>query len=387
MYPKFSDLLKDIFGIQLLLPFSSFGIILAIAFVFGYYLFALELWRKEKEGLLKTIIKNNVYSGKELIIKYLGNGILGFFVGYKLLGIALEYQLFVNNSISYIFSFKGNLAGGTVGIIVAVVYTYFKYKSLKAQSTVIIKPYQQIGKLSFMATVFCFIGARLFHYIEDPDKLLNDPIASLTSGGLNIYGGLLFGAAYTIYFIKKNRLSVVHFGDASAPALMIAYGIARLGCHVSGDGDWGIPNDYPKPGWLAFLPDWIWSYDYPSNALNIDLISFYEEIGYESILGKAWPTPIYEFIICLLFFIFLWSIRKKVATPGMLFSIYLILNGLERFTIEMIRINPSYDFLVFHGTLAQYISVVFIILGTYGLWYFSRKRNEQMPNKLIRIEK
>ncbi|MCK5368647.1 MAG: hypothetical protein KAQ62_08840, partial [Cyclobacteriaceae bacterium] len=156
MYPKFSDLLKDIFGIQLLLPFSSFGIILAIAFVFGYYLFALELWRKEKEGLLKTIIKNNVYSGKESIIKYLGNGILGFFVGYKLLGIALEYQLFVNNSISYIFSFKGNLAGGTVGIIVAVVYTYFKYKSLKAQSTVIIKPYQQIGKLSFMATVFCF---------------------------------------------------------------------------------------------------------------------------------------------------------------------------------------------------------------------------------------
>ncbi len=383
MYPKFSDLIKDVFGIQILLPFSSFGIILAIAFLFGYYFFALELWRKEKEGLLKPIIKSNIYSRKELIIKYLGSAILGFFIGYKLLGIALEYQFFVKDAITYIFSLKGNLIGGIIGIIVAIVYTYFKLKKLRYNSEVAISPYQQIGRMSFMATVFCFIGARLFHYIEDPETLLNNPIRSMTSGGLNIYGGLLFGAAYIIYFIKKNRLNVLHFGDSCAPALMIAYGIARLGCHVSGDGDWGIPNDYPKPDWLALLPDWMWSYDYPNNALNIDLISFYKEIGYESILGKAWPTPIYEFTICLLFFIFLWSIRKKVTTPGILFSIYLILNGLERFTIEIIRLNISYDFLFLRCTFAQFISLIFIILGTYGIWYFSRNKKIQSPSNIF----
>ncbi len=383
MYPKLSDLIQDAFGIQLLLPFSSFGIILAIAFAIGYYFFALELWRKEKEGVLKSIVKNNIYSRYNLIIKYLWNAIMGFFVGYKLLGITLEYQVFVKDAIAYIFSLKGNLIGGIVGIIVAIVYTYFKLKKLRFKSEVVVNPYQQIGKMSFLATVFCFIGARLFHYIEDPEKLINDPFASMTSGGLNIYGGLIFGAAYIIFFIRKNRLSILHFGDACAPALMIAYGIARLGCHVSGDGDWGIPNDYPKPTWLAILPNWLWSYDYPNNLLNIDLISFYEEIGYKSILGRAWPTPIYEFIICLVFFAFLWSIRKKVSSPGMLFSIYLILNGLERFSIEIIRLNPSYDFLGFQGTFAQFISLIFIILGTYGIWHFSRARKIQLPSNIL----
>ncbi|MCK5279410.1 MAG: prolipoprotein diacylglyceryl transferase, partial [Cyclobacteriaceae bacterium] len=179
-----------------------------------------------------------------------------------------------------------------------------------------------------------------------------------------------------IYILKRRKLNLMHFGDASAPALMLAYGIARLGCHLSGDGDWGIPNDDPKPSWMSFLPDWIWAYNYPNNALGVDLKSYFTELGYISNAGKAWPTPIYEFIMCLILFLILWNLRKKIKIPGLLFSIYLVLNGLERYTIEIIRINPVYDLLGINATMAQLIAIIFLLFGFYGIWYFSYKSTE-----------
>ena len=63
----------------------------------------------------------------------------------------------------------------------------------------------------------------------------------------------------------------LRLADATAPGLLLAYGIGRIGCHVSGDGDWGIPNTLPKPGWLSWAPDWIWAYAYPNNVNRVGI--------------------------------------------------------------------------------------------------------------------
>ena len=353
---------------------------LGISFLVGCYFFAMELWRKEEEGLIKPLVTKKNPKEKELFHNLLKNALLGFFIGFKLIGIVLHYDTFVGDALSLIFSLQGNWLGGIIGTIIGIFLNMYKRKKYKTDSEeekeIIIHPYQQIGKVALMATIFCFIGARLFHYFEDIEGLIHDPIILLSKGGLNIYGGLIFGGVYIIYILKRRKLNLMHFGDASAPALMLAYGIARLGCHLSGDGDWGIPNDDPKPSWMSFLPDWIWAYNYPNNALGVDLKSYFTELGYISNAGKAWPTPIYEFIMCLILFLILWNLRKKIKIPGLLFSIYLVLNGLERYTIEIIRINPVYDLLGINATMAQLIAIIFLLFGFYGIWYFSYKSTE-----------
>jgi phosphatidylglycerol:prolipoprotein diacylglycerol transferase len=380
VYPRFSDLIKDVFGVDIPLPFSSFGIMLAFAFLVGCYFFALELWRKEEQGLIKPIRIKKIPNEKLPIRKLIKNASLGFIIGFKLLWIVFHYNEFTRDALSYIFSLRGNWWGGLIGTIVGIIQLIYAWRKRKDkpedEKESIIHPYQQIGKMALMATIFCFIGARLFYYFEDIDRLINDPINSMMKGGLNIYGGLIFGGGYIIFFIKRTGLNLLHFGDACAPALMIAYGIARMGCQLSGDGDWGIPNDTPKPSWMSFLPDWVWAYNYPNNALGVDLKSYFIELGYESTTGNAWPTPLYELLICLIFFMILWNLRKKIIIPGLLFSIYLVLNGLERFTIEIIRTNPRYQLLGFSATMAQWIAVVLICVGGYGIWYFSFNREK-----------
>jgi hypothetical protein len=76
---------------------------------------------------------------------------------------------------------------------------------------------------------------------------------------------IVAGIAVAIY-ARRKKIPFLHLADATAPGLILAYGIGRIGCHVSGDGDWGIVNTAEKPGWLSWLPDWAWSYDYPNNV-------------------------------------------------------------------------------------------------------------------------
>jgi phosphatidylglycerol:prolipoprotein diacylglycerol transferase len=155
--------------------------------------------------------------------------------------------------------------------------------------------------------------------------------------------------------------------DVGGPGLMLAYSIGRMGCHLSGDGDWGIPNLAQKPSWL---PDWLWSSTYPHNVIN-------EGVPIKDCIGRfcselplpVYPTALYESIICLALFAFLWSIRKRIHAPGLLFSIYLILNGLERFTIELIRVNSKYHVAGISFTQAELISSLLILLGISGaIW-------------------
>ena len=148
-------------------------------------------------------------------------------------------------------------------------------------------------------------------------------------------------------------------------------GIGRIGCQLSGDGCWGEVNLAPKPEWMGFLPDWMWSFTYPHNVIN-------EGIRMEGcdgrncyVLGQpVFPTPFYETTIALIFFGVLMLIRKKLHMHGMLFSIYLILNGIERLLIEQIRVNIKYNFLGIEYTQASAIAILLMILGIAGIFYF-----------------
>jgi phosphatidylglycerol:prolipoprotein diacylglycerol transferase len=90
----------------------------------------------------------------------------------------------------------------------------------------------------------------------------------------------------------------------------------------------------------------------------------------------VFPTSFYETVICSLLFLFLWSIRKKIKIAGVMFSIYLVLNGLERFTIEKIRVNIQYHILGLNPSQAEVISFLLILSGLVMLIFLLRGKKE-----------
>ena len=236
----------------------------------------------------------------------------------------------------------------------------------------LIHPHERVGDIAIIAGIGAIVGGKLFHYLENWDEFIAAPIESITSGGgLSFYGGMLLGMALFVWYARKHKISILHFFDAVMPALAIGYGFGRLGCHVSGDGDWGIPNDLPKPEWMSFLPDWMWAYNYPNNVLGVDMVEYFSNKGYESLTGFAYPTPIYEIIMSIIIFAILWSMRKRWTVPGIMLSAYLVLSGIERILIEQIRINNEYNIL--GGiTQAEIISTTTILVGLAGFYYMPK---------------
>ena len=147
---------------------------------------------------------------------------------------------------------------------------------------------------------------------------------------------------------------------------------------MSGDGDWGIQNTNIKPNFLEFIPDWLWAYNYPNNVIRsgVKIQDCTDPLGVYcyQLPYNVYPTAIYESIICIILFIILWNLRKKIEISGILFSIYLIFNGIERFLIEKIRVNNK----IYYGyTQAEIISFMLIIIGfisIFVLCYLNSKR-------------
>jgi prolipoprotein diacylglyceryltransferase len=248
-----------------------------------------------------------------------------------------------------------------------------------------------------VAAFFGFLGAKIFHILENFGSFLDDPMDMLFSfSGLTMYGGLILGGAAVLYYAKKQGFGLLHVMDACAPGLFLAYGVGRLGCQVSGDGDWGIVNTKPKPGWMSWLPDWFWAYDYPNNVngvrnpyspddpeyMEANMRATIEQLANPDrlhLIAPVFPTPLYEAIANILFFAILWSQRKKFVSPGALFSVYLIFNGLERFFIELIRVNTTlFKIGSFHVTQAEIIALCLFTLGVIGLIWTKRNAKKTM---------
>ena len=378
MYPTLQHLFNDLFGI----PFPalpSFGFILALSFVGAYMVSKRELLRKENEGLIASM-RIKVLRGQPATKgDYAMAAVTGFLIGFKLLYFILNAKAFGADPQSLILTLDGSWVGGLLGLGLSV---YLRKKEddkekLPKPEWVEVErhPYQLMDTVVTIAAVAGILGAKVFHQLENLDEFWQDPMGSLFSAsGLTFYGGLICGAISVLYFANKNGVKPIHMADATAPGLILSYGMGRVGCQVSGDGDWGIVNTLPKPSSLSFLPDWFWSYTYPNNVVHDGVPIPGCEGRYCNALPEGvFPTPLYEAILCIGLFIFLWSIRKKLKTPGLMFCLYLMLNGVERFMIEKIRVNSVYHIFGAQVTQAEIISVLLFAAGAFGWWWLKRK--------------
>jgi len=228
-------------------------------------------------------------------------------------------------------------------------------------------------QISLLAIIFGIIGCKLLDLIENWSDFIRDPIGmAFSPGGLTFYGGVILAMIVIAIYVKKKGIPFLVVADLTAPSLAIAYGIGRIGCHLAGDGDYGIPTTLP----------WGTNYshgtDPPSIALsNPNVLHHFPWIAKEFPNGvpnttPMHPTPIYEFIMMVIIFFILWRMRKKGWPDGKLFMLYLILQGIERFMIEFIRLNPR---LLWGLSEAQLISIPMTIIGIIGFYYFSAHKD------------
>jgi len=376
MFPRISDLINYLLGTNLDIPVQSYGFMLALAFITGAWILYLELKRKEKAGQIHPHLEKKIKGNPASITELVSSGIFGFLLGWKLVGALINYSLFSAQPQNFILSAEGNVPGGILVAAVLVFFTFYtrKKKELKPPvwEEIMVHPYQLSLNILLIAAAFGIIGAKLFDALEHLDELIQDPLKILLSfDGLTFYGGLIVAFVAVIWYTHRNKIPFTHLIDAVAPALILAYAVGRIGCQISGDGCWGIANLDPKPGWLCFIPDWAWSFTYPHNVINDGiLIPGCFGSNCHILAQPVYPVPLYETTIGLIIFLILWFIRKKLRIPGQLFSVYLILNGLERFFIEKIRINSVYDIAGIRLTQAEGIAVFLVVLGCIGLWYF-----------------
>lgn len=387
MYPNLSYLLHDLFGTARDNGFSiiqMFGFFLGATFFVSAYVVHKELQRKEREGLLQGSKVREIVGGGARLSDMISSALFGFVFGMKFPGILMDFSTFKEDAAGYIFSGQGSVPLGLLGAIVMGLYTYWDANRKKLDKpkevTKMLMPSQRIGDITVIAAIFGILGGRLFSILENLDVFWQDPIGQLTSGsGLTVYGGIILAFAAVYYYVSKHGIRPIHVMDIFGPVLTLGYAIGRMGCQVSGDGDWGIVNTSPKPSWFIF-PDWAWAYDYPHNVLN-------EGVAIADCVDKychrldpaVFPTPLYEIVASLLIFGLLWFLRKKIRLTGIIFFLYAILMSIERFFIEFIRVNPRYEFMGMHLSQAQWISVGLFVGGIIGVLYWWRRHEVQTP--------
>ncbi len=366
MYPDFQQLIERLFNIEapsFLSNIKTFGFFVAIAFLIAAWVLNRELKRKEDLGQLKPQILPHS-KGKKYLSRRQRESNPGF-------------------------------------------------------ENVRVYPHQRTGELVILALLSGLVGAKIFNALETWDDLINDPIGNLFSGGgLTFYGGLIVASVVIFFYCKKHRINFIHLCDAIAPALMIAYAIGRLGCHFSGDGDWGIfnsayislpdgalklastnefqqivssntsyftafgsVNNLPH-AYLAApeeVPTWLYAMNFSHNVINEGILIDGCNGQYCSMLPVAvFPTSLYEAFVCGLLSLLIWRLRKRFHYALHLFGFYLILNGLERFFIEKIKVNYKYDWGFVHPAQSEIISVLLFI---FGLLIFKFYRKDKFSSK------
>ena len=247
--------------------------------------------------------------------------------------------------------------------------------------------------VTILAVIFGIAGAKILFLFENWTLFLRDPFGmTFSAGGLTWYGGFLLGMLAIYLYIKRKKVPYLKFLDCLGIALILSYGVGRLGCHFSGDGDYGYPTRLPwgtiyaqgtsKPAYaleeyFQHHPDarMLWHYDslrvIPAGTDRMGTrITRFDEVT------PLHPVPVYEMLIGVLGFVILWSLRKKAFRDGVLFMIYMILASVFRFSIEFMRLNPR---LLFGLSEAQLFSVVLLLVAVTGIAYLAKKPDTPTP--------
>ncbi|HEY5054909.1 MAG TPA: prolipoprotein diacylglyceryl transferase family protein [Acidobacteriaceae bacterium] len=226
-----------------------------------------------------------------------------------------------------------------------------------------------------LAVIFGIIGAKTWHEMQNLRELRYslemitrpgfshplDVLAGFLSwfrDGFAWFGGLSAGIAVLMFEGHRARLKgpdwksfdqpgtlgprvgAIRMLDLATPAAAIGYGVGRIGCLLSGDGDYGINTTLP------------WGVHMAKNAL----------VPPTPPTALVQPTPIYELLFSLALFWLLWQLGKRVHPVGWMTGVYLTLSGVGRFLVEFVRINPR---LYFHHTMsnAQVAALASALLG------------------------
>jgi phosphatidylglycerol:prolipoprotein diacylglycerol transferase len=426
MYPNLYYAFKDLFGVEwkFLRFVNSFGFFVAISFILAAVILAAELRRKSRQGLLQPKEMEVMVGQPATIGELILNFLLGFLLGYKILALFILDSSATEDPQAFIFSGIGSWPAGIIlGLLFAGLKWYEKNKQKlpkPEKRAVRIWPQDRVGEITILALIFGLIGAKMFDIFENWSGFLKDPSSYLFSpSGLTFYGGLICAALAIWLYARKHKITFWHLNDAAAPALMLAYALGRIGCQVSGDGDWGIYNSaytvdqqthisvaaspsqfqealqnnntfflrehqtleevphkaFKRPGALSFLPVWFFAYDYPHNVndFGVPIANCTDKKYCNHLPVPVFPTPLYEVITGLLLFALLWALRKKLKVPGTLFALYLMVNGLERFLVEKIRVNTRIESLPFHPTQAEVISTLLFLSGLI-LWIVLKRK-------------
>jgi phosphatidylglycerol---prolipoprotein diacylglyceryl transferase len=192
------------------------------------------------------------------------------------------------------------------------------------------------------------VGARLYSVLESPRELLANPAVLISRYGFTWSGAVITTLVAMMFLARHFDIPVLEFMDLCAAPAALGYAIGRLGCLLSGDGDYGVPTNLP------------WGMSFPN--------------GIVPTTDRVHPTPIYEFLAGTIIAAFLWRMSTKALSSGgshgEVISANLILTGIARFLVEFIRINPK----VLYGlTNAQIVSIFSMVLGFTLLWRIKRK--------------
>ena len=237
----------------------------------------------------------------------------------------------------------GGLSLKTFGLMFALAFL--------AIGAVIAKRFRELGKptdwayeMTFAALLGGLVGSRVYFIVQNYDEVKGDLLGNLFSGsGLVWYGGVIGGALAVLAWGWWRGFFGLALLDLAAVPLALGYAIGRIGCQVSGDGDYGKAWDGP------------WAMAYPDGAVPTD--------------QEVHPTPIYETLAMGLVALVLWRWRDRFR-PGVLFALYLVFAGLERFLVEFIRRN---DEVVAGLTVPQLESLALLAAGVIWLAIVRRR--------------
>jgi phosphatidylglycerol:prolipoprotein diacylglycerol transferase len=197
------------------------------------------------------------------------------------------------------------------------------------------QPVDWVYEMVFAALIGGLVGSRVDYLVQNWSDVSDDLVGNIFSGsGLVFYGGLFGGAIGVILWALRRGVLSWTLADAAAVPITIGYAVGRVGCQVSGDGDYGTRSDLP------------WAMAYPDGTVPTT--------------DKVHPTPVYETFTMGIVALVLWQLRERFA-PGVLFGLYLVIVGVERFLVEIIRRNDS---VVAGLTLPQLVSIGCVALGS-----------------------